>query len=519
MVAANSDAHASGEDTLLVEAVFNGALTTGSDGSDKVLFTSETPDEFTGKAWYGATVQGNGVVGVGVADITAAEFSYGVYLLSFITAGSATVKDSYFHHYNQEAVLDFGSDATIDNNDVERGPGIDNDPVGKVGAIGIHVAESFGYVQNNRVFHQMKRGIWADYSSTWCDAPVPPQPTEILRIDGNHVLAIDSLGVAPQGIDVSWACRERNVVVKNNNVQNWNGAGIRVRQSSDASVRCNCIKGNGVGFRHRMDKISLGPEDGPNRLEDCLIKNNSQANVLALDGPDGVWAGLLAGAGSDPSGGSLLQQRDGSTYNWELNGSESGRVDSAEANAWRDFNGEALVHPDSINARNSYWEGLGQNIDVIDFEDGLYVVPCVADETNDCPLLTPPSESSSRVRPPGRGHPVPAIATAGGDEWEVGVLELPRVLSLHPPRPNPTRSPIAFRLELPLEYAGHVAVSIFDVRGRRVRTLVSRGLEAGEHVLTWNLRDDGGQAVASGIYFARMVAGDGRIVRRVVVLN
>jgi hypothetical protein len=90
-----------------------------------------------------------------------------------------------------------------------------------------------------------------------------------------------------------------------------------------------------------------------------------------------------------------------------------------------------------------------------------------------------------------------------------------RDVALLPAAPNPfnPRTKIRFRLATPAQ----VSVSLYDLAGRRVRTLTSgRRWDAGSHALTWEGRDDRGQAVASGVYFTRLQAGaevrTGRVV-------
>ena len=48
---------------------------------------------------------------------------------------------------------------------------------------------------------------------------------------------------------------------------------------------------------------------------------------------------------------------------------------------------------------------------------------------------------------------------------------------------------------------------VYDLLGRPVRTLWDGPLPAGNHRLRWDGRNEAGQAVASGIYFARLEAG------------
>ena len=57
-----------------------------------------------------------------------------------------------------------------------------------------------------------------------------------------------------------------------------------------------------------------------------------------------------------------------------------------------------------------------------------------------------------------------------------------------------------------------------DVSGRTVRTLVTGDIPAGTRVVPWNLSDDTGKRVDSGIYFARLSLGrESRTVRMSVV--
>jgi flagellar hook assembly protein FlgD len=53
---------------------------------------------------------------------------------------------------------------------------------------------------------------------------------------------------------------------------------------------------------------------------------------------------------------------------------------------------------------------------------------------------------------------------------------------------------------------GPVQLAIHDIRGRLVRQLVSTELAAGSHEYLWDGRDEQGSAVASGQYFARLLA-------------
>ncbi|HJW13726.1 MAG TPA: metallophosphoesterase, partial [Thermoanaerobaculia bacterium] len=76
----------------------------------------------------------------------------------------------------------------------------------------------------------------------------------------------------------------------------------------------------------------------------------------------------------------------------------------------------------------------------------------------------------------------------------------PLRFALERPRPNPSRGSAVIPFTLDRPALTHVF--IVDVAGRVVRNLASRILPAGAQALTWDGRDAGGRAVASGIYFA-----------------
>ncbi|HOX25753.1 MAG TPA: FlgD immunoglobulin-like domain containing protein [Candidatus Krumholzibacteria bacterium] len=78
--------------------------------------------------------------------------------------------------------------------------------------------------------------------------------------------------------------------------------------------------------------------------------------------------------------------------------------------------------------------------------------------------------------------------------------------------PNPFNPATALRFTLP--QAGRVQLDIVDLRGRRVRQLVSEALAAGEHAVTWQGTDEAGCPAASGVYQA-LLRVDGRLRERV----
>ena len=78
---------------------------------------------------------------------------------------------------------------------------------------------------------------------------------------------------------------------------------------------------------------------------------------------------------------------------------------------------------------------------------------------------------------------------------------LPETFALHPNFPNPFNPSTTIRYQLP--EASNVQLTVYDVTGQLVRTLVEGNMEAGHYVATWNGRDVSGRAVASGVYLSR----------------
>jgi flagellar hook assembly protein FlgD len=64
-----------------------------------------------------------------------------------------------------------------------------------------------------------------------------------------------------------------------------------------------------------------------------------------------------------------------------------------------------------------------------------------------------------------------------------------------------------------------VTLSIYDVRGHRVKTVVNEALPAGIRTLVWDGTNDWGQQVSSGVYFYRAVAGEEVITQRMMVIK
>lgn len=83
--------------------------------------------------------------------------------------------------------------------------------------------------------------------------------------------------------------------------------------------------------------------------------------------------------------------------------------------------------------------------------------------------------------------------------------------------PNPFHGTTAIRFAVPRE--SRIELVVYDLSGRRVRTLARGSVAAGEHAAVWNGRDDAGAPAPSGVYFYRLDAGAFSATRRLAFVR
>jgi hypothetical protein len=88
---------------------------------------------------------------------------------------------------------------------------------------------------------------------------------------------------------------------------------------------------------------------------------------------------------------------------------------------------------------------------------------------------------------------------------------------LYPSAPNPFNPRTTIRYSL--AQAGPAMLAIYDVSGRRVRTLVDGPQTAGAHEAVWDGTNDRGLRVAGGVYWSRLSAAAFESNRRMVVVK
>ncbi len=113
-----------------------------------------------------------------------------------------------------------------------------------------------------------------------------------------------------------------------------------------------------------------------------------------------------------------------------------------------------------------------------------------------------------------------AVSSVGGEERPGGGTQdgASSQIYLYNNYPNPVQAGgTSIRFLVPAD-GTQTELAIFDIRGRRVRTIISESLAQGDYQRIWDGRDNAGQQVASGVYFYRLqVAGQVQIKKLVVL--
>ncbi|MCD4819250.1 MAG: T9SS type A sorting domain-containing protein, partial [Candidatus Cloacimonetes bacterium] len=94
---------------------------------------------------------------------------------------------------------------------------------------------------------------------------------------------------------------------------------------------------------------------------------------------------------------------------------------------------------------------------------------------------------------------------------------LPNIL-LHSNYPNPF-NPTTMISFSTTESTENTELSIYNIKGQKVKTLVNDKLEVGDHSLVWNGKDDSGKQVTSGIYFYKLKSGRYTATKKMILMK
>ncbi len=253
-------------------------------------------------------------------------------------------------------------------------------------------------------------------------------------------------------------------------------------------------------IRDTVDRVVLAP-DGTGWA-------GSMGNLYRLNG--GVWAsGTYDGYLENPCL-PLTVNQDGSVWfarymtitdmldiQWLGNG-----VSLYESGEWRDRTEEAgmtpgtRVHTAVTDSHGTVWFGTSRGL--VRY-DGASWETVFADGLPEGEVYVVAVDSSGAVW---AGTKAGVTRYSGPATGVVAETEFPRAFGPLRAAPNPFNPSTTISFEIPVP--GRAVLTVCDITGRRVRTLLSGQVSAGTHTVLWDGRDEHGAAAASGVYFSRL---------------
>jgi flagellar hook assembly protein FlgD len=105
------------------------------------------------------------------------------------------------------------------------------------------------------------------------------------------------------------------------------------------------------------------------------------------------------------------------------------------------------------------------------------------------------------------------LGPSGSDDPETPGLTA--VLRQNYPNPfNPTTT-----LSFNMHKAGNAKLSVYNVKGQLVKTLLNSTIAAGSNSVDWNGDDNSGKSVTSGIYFYKLTANGKTETKKMMLMK
>jgi hypothetical protein len=410
------------------------------------------------------------------------------------------LRDSWVHHFAETGVWiqgALGYGVSVTGNVIERGSGLG----GTLGNVGLFLDKAERAIVDSNVVDfsgsalptYAGTGLVAAFSKTFCQS-APTGPVASQAISNNDVLGPGDhqQNGAMTGIVGSWLCGsiDRLVTFEDNIVEGWNAAGLDLAQSVDVNFRCNNVR-----FNEKAIDWSRNNEPTGNAIR-------FQQNNLEID-DDGEF---------------VIRSDNG--LKLKLGPLTTNRGDNELRTAQQTpFIVDIDATSEDLDARNNWWFEDGTQLDVLqDVED--LVSPNANDVLIVAPYADPPSGScyrttylnaSSRGAGSVAGTPIsPALSPVEAVPSRTNLVRTDR---------NPGRGEAQLQLDVGANQQGLYQVTVYDVTGRRVTTLVDGNLAPGRYPLRWRPRDGGGTAVAAGVYFVRVTGPEYQKTEKVVLLQ
>ena len=101
--------------------------------------------------------------------------------------------------------------------------------------------------------------------------------------------------------------------------------------------------------------------------------------------------------------------------------------------------------------------------------------------------------------------------------WTDLGIAIPDEFALRQNYPNPFNPVTTLRYDLPEQT--HVNITVYDMLGRKVRTIFNQQQAPGYKSLIWDATNDYGKPVSAGIYLYQIQAGEYMQTKKMILLK
>ena len=113
-------------------------------------------------------------------------------------------------------------------------------------------------------------------------------------------------------------------------------------------------------------------------------------------------------------------------------------------------------------------------------------------------------------------NPTPGMANTQELSLNNNIV-MPNQYMVYQNYPNPFNPVTTLRYDLPEN--GHVNITIYDMLGRKVKTLINQTQDAGYRSVIWNATNDYDKPVSAGIYLYQIQTDEYMQTRKMVLLK
>jgi parallel beta-helix repeat protein len=393
------------------------------------------------------------------------------------TISGNTISDNFADFYGGGIYCGNNSNPTIVANIINRNRA--------AGGGGIYCDNSSPSIIGNTVSENDDGGICCVSSSS---------PT----IDGNTIS--ENGGMLGGGI----RCNNSSPTISGNTISGngaGGGGGICCGSNSSPTISSNTIRGNSASF------------GGGGGIYCYNSSTTISGNTISGNSAWGIGGGIYCGNNSSPTvvncilWGNSIQQiyQDGTSHLQATYCDIQDTLWAGEGNISLD---PLFVDPanDDYHLQSTVGSFHGGSW----LPDSLYS-PCIDAGDPSSPFALEPMPNGGRINMGFEGNTVEASLSTSASVPQL-IAELPTEFQLYNPYPNPFNPVTTLSYSLPV--SGMVDLTVFDITGRKVVTLINGFSPAGSHRVLFD-----GSNLASGVYFYQMSVGDYRLVRKAILLK